>query len=93
MMHSHSEFRENDYSYYKLPSLSNDFSNSGDGENRIHEDLMDRGEDGGLSCSVLLGNMVSHLNYGKAQRLYYRIIPKPKGGYFTFLDCTQISDS
>ncbi|MHC4633259.1 MAG: hypothetical protein ACYS9C_18600, partial [Planctomycetota bacterium] len=42
---------------------------------------------------VLLGNMVSHLNYGKAQRLYYRIIPKPKGGYFAFLDCTEISDS
>ncbi len=42
---------------------------------------------------VLLGNMGSHLNCGKAQRLYYRIIPKPKGGYFASLDCTQISDS
>jgi len=69
MMHSHSECRENDYSCYKLPSLSNDFFNSADDENRIHENRMDRGEDGGLTCSVLLGNIGSHLNYGKAQRL------------------------
>ena len=41
---------------------------------------------------VLLANMGPHLNYGKAQRLYCRIISKLKGSYFAFLDCTQIVD-